>query len=97
MSLRFDENVASRVAGYRSSPEAAARRRALLDLLNIRPGDVALDVGCGAGFLAIDIAARLVRAVRCMASISASRWWQQPGDWRQRRQGICVFPFTWAT
>ena len=54
--LPFDEAAGQIEALYRT-PDVAAQRRAVLAALALRPRERVLDVGCGPGFLAAEMAA----------------------------------------
>jgi SAM-dependent methyltransferase len=55
--LRFDEETARRIEGLNLSPDAIRRRSCVLQLLAPRSGERILDIGCGPGFLASELAA----------------------------------------
>jgi ubiquinone/menaquinone biosynthesis C-methylase UbiE len=55
--LRYGRDAAARVQAIYRTPEIAAQRRACLALLAGRPGEHVLDLGCGPGLLAVELAA----------------------------------------
>jgi SAM-dependent methyltransferase len=55
--LTFDEETSRRVEALYRTPDAIRRRSFALQLLEPREGERILDVGCGPGFLAADLAA----------------------------------------
>lgn len=52
----FDEKAARRVEAVYTTPDVAAQRARLLEALGLRPGEHALDLGAGPGFLAREMA-----------------------------------------
>jgi len=54
--MPFDETAETVESIYRT-PDVAAQRRAVLRALALRPGERAIDVGCGPGFLTTEMAA----------------------------------------
>jgi arsenite methyltransferase len=55
-ALHFDDEASRRLEQAYSTDALVAQRRAVLDLLVLRPGDRVLDVGVGPGLLAADMA-----------------------------------------
>ena len=55
----FDEKAARRVEAVYATPDAAAQRGALLEMLSPLPGERVLDVGAGPGFIAREAAKRV--------------------------------------
>ena len=49
--LQFSEEAARKLEGIYSTPDIVAQRRTALDLLALVPGESAVDIGCGPGFL----------------------------------------------
>ncbi|RIK98795.1 MAG: methyltransferase type 11 [Proteobacteria bacterium] len=56
-TLGFDEETSRRIEAMYRSPDAIRRRSLVLSLLEPRSGERVLDVGCGPGFLASELAA----------------------------------------
>ena len=54
--FQFDEEASRRVEAIYSTPDVVAQRQAVLQGLELRPGERVLDVGSGPGFLAADMA-----------------------------------------
>ena len=54
--FQFEEEVSRQVEAIYSTPDVAGQRRAILQALDLRPGERVLDVGSGPGFLAADMA-----------------------------------------
>jgi ubiquinone/menaquinone biosynthesis C-methylase UbiE len=54
--MRFDETASRRVAATYATPDVVEQRRAVRAMLRPRPGELVLDVGCGPGFLAREMA-----------------------------------------
>ncbi len=54
--LQFDEEASKRIEAIYSTPDVVAQRQAVLQGLELRPGERVLDVGSGPGFLAAEMA-----------------------------------------
>ena len=54
--LQFDEDTARRLKKMYEAPYAAERRRRVRDALGAQPGEAILDVGCGPGYVACEVA-----------------------------------------
>jgi len=54
--LQFDEKALLNLELTYRAPEVVAQRRILLDSLAARPGESALDIGCGPGFVTAELA-----------------------------------------
>lgn len=54
--LQFDEDTARRLKKMYEAPYAAERRRRVREALGARPGEAILDVGCGPGYVACEVA-----------------------------------------
>jgi ubiquinone/menaquinone biosynthesis C-methylase UbiE len=54
--LQFDEETAARFGKMYEAPYAVERRRVIRKALAVRPGEGILDVGCGPGFVACEVA-----------------------------------------
>ena len=53
----YDADMARNQARLALTPDMAAQRRRMLECLDLQPGETVLDIGCGNGFFARDIAA----------------------------------------
>lgn len=56
-TISYDEEPARRIHGLSETPEMGAQRRRVIELLGPQPGWRVLDVGCGPGHLARELAA----------------------------------------
>lgn len=54
--LQFDEEATRRLVATYRTPDVIEQRRRVLEILSPQAGEMILDVGCGPGFLACDIA-----------------------------------------
>ncbi len=54
--MQFDEKALRRLEVTYRSPEVSAQRRVLLEAVAARPGERALDIGCGPGFVTEELA-----------------------------------------
>src|SRR5262245_17771665 len=54
--LRFDEETSRKVEALYLTPDVVAQRTQVLKALELRPGEKVLDIGCGPGLLARDMA-----------------------------------------
>ena len=58
-TLDVDEDTVRRIEAVYRTPELVAQRQAVIRRLDPQPGEHLLDIGCGPGFLAADLAGRL--------------------------------------
>jgi arsenite methyltransferase len=54
--LQFDEELSRQVEAAYLTPDVVEQRRILVDALDLKPGERALDIGSGPGLLACDLA-----------------------------------------
>lgn len=57
MTLQFGPDAARRVETSYLSADVVAQRRRVLEALRPRPGETAVDIGCGPGLLSVELAA----------------------------------------
>jgi SAM-dependent methyltransferase len=84
--LPFDADTSKRLEAMYRGPDAVRRRSAALRALALRPGERVLDIGCGPGFLASEIAdavgatgsVRAIDASEAMLAIARARCAAQP-------------------
>jgi len=57
--LGFDEKEARRVEALYQTPDVVAQRKRVLDVLALRVGERVVDLGCGPGLLALQMAERV--------------------------------------
>jgi SAM-dependent methyltransferase len=69
---RFDAAAAARLERIYSSPEIAAQRERTRELLGIKPGERGLEIGCGPGFLACEMAREVGAGGGAIVAIDAS-------------------------
>ncbi len=72
MARKFDAQAAARLERMYAVPEIAEQRALTRAALGVRPGERGLDVGCGPGFLACELAREVGELGRIVA-IDASR------------------------
>jgi SAM-dependent methyltransferase len=71
--LQFDAEASRRVEAAYLTPDVAEQRRVVLEALALRPGERVVDVGCGPGLLAAEIAAAVgPEGLVCGVDVSAS-------------------------
>ena len=56
-TLQFTRQAARKLDSVYASPDIVAQRGATLQCLAVSPGEAVIDIGCGPGFLSLDIAA----------------------------------------
>jgi hypothetical protein len=71
--LRFDDKTSERLIAVYITPDVVAQREQVVEALHLQPGERALDVRSGPGFLASTMQTGLEHLGKCAASISASR------------------------
>jgi ubiquinone/menaquinone biosynthesis C-methylase UbiE len=59
VAKQFDEKGARRIEAIYLTPDVVAQREAVLEALAPQPGERAVDLGCGPGLLAVEIARRV--------------------------------------
>jgi arsenite methyltransferase len=57
--LGFDEKEARRVEALYQTPDVVAQRERVLDVLSLKAGEQVVDLGCGPGLLALQMAERV--------------------------------------
>jgi arsenite methyltransferase len=65
--LQFNDEVTRGLEALYLTADAARRREAVLDALQLRPGERVLDIGTGPGFVAVEMAAAVGPAGRIQA------------------------------
>ncbi|MFN3231022.1 MAG: methyltransferase domain-containing protein [Alphaproteobacteria bacterium] len=63
--MDFDEDAARWIEAVYQTPDVTAQRNAVLDSLQLVPGETALDIGVGPGLLAKDMAASVGKTGAC--------------------------------
>jgi arsenite methyltransferase len=92
-TLRFDDETSRSIEALYTSPDALRRRREVLRVLEPRPGERVLDIGCGPGFLASELGVAVgpagsvegIDSSDAMLAIARARCAAQP--WVSIRQG----------
>ena len=56
IAKQFDEQGARKTEAIYLTPDVVAQRARVLELLALRPGERAVDLGCGPGLLALEMA-----------------------------------------
>jgi ubiquinone/menaquinone biosynthesis C-methylase UbiE len=56
MAKHYDEDAARRLEALYSTPDIVEQRRRTLHILALQPGERVLDIGCGPGYLAAEMA-----------------------------------------
>jgi arsenite methyltransferase len=104
--LQFDEEASRHVEAAYLTPDVVEQRRILVDVLDLKPGERALDIGSGPGLLACDLAAVLgpdgavvgVDPSESMRAISARRERAAGAAPIEFRTGdACALPFPEAS
>jgi arsenite methyltransferase len=98
--LGFDEKEARRVEALYQTPDVVAQRERVLDALALRPSERVVDLGCGPGLLALQMAERVGPAgeIQCIdASASMIALAQRRCaalSWvRQRSGDVAALPY----
>lgn len=71
-SLAFDAAMVERLDKIYSSPQIVGQRARFRELLAVRPGEFGLEVGCGVGHLACELAREVLPGGRIIAFDSSS-------------------------
>jgi SAM-dependent methyltransferase len=87
MTPRFDAQAAARLEKTYAAPEIAAQRARTRAALAARPGERGLDVGCGPGLLAAEVAREVGPAGR-VAAVDASADMIAAAGARVAREGL---------
>lgn len=69
--MKFDAKAARRLEATYSTPDVVRQRTQTLEVLRPRPGESGLDIGCGPGLLAVELA-RQVGPKGCVVGIDTS-------------------------
>jgi len=65
--MKFDAKAARRLEATYSTPDVVTQRTHTLTALSPRPGETGLDIGCGPGLLAVELARRVGPSGRVVA------------------------------
>ena len=99
--LGFDENEARRVEALYQTPDVVAQRGRVLDALALRAGERVVDLGCGPGLLALQMAERVgsggeiqcIDASESMVAMAKRRC--TPVKWIEPRAGdVAALPYS---
>ena len=86
---KFDAAAAARTARMYASPEIVEQRARTRAALGARPGERGLDVGCGPGFLACELAREVGERGRVVAADASADMIAAAGA-RARREGVAA-------
>lgn len=87
MARRFDAEAAARLERVYAAPEIAEQRARTRAALAARPGERGLDIGCGPGFLACELAGEVGPGGRIIATDSSPDMLAATRE-RVRREGV---------
>jgi ubiquinone/menaquinone biosynthesis C-methylase UbiE len=95
--VTFDDKTVRAIEAMYSTAEVVEQRRVVLDLLEPQIGEDVLDVGCGPGYLACEIAQRVgdsgaVHGVDPSQSMLAAAARRRAGECRRRVVVVVRFP-----
>jgi arsenite methyltransferase len=91
--MDFDEAASRRVLEMYTTPDVAAQRQTVLDALAPKPGERVLDIGCGPGLMAAELAAAVGRAGR-VDGIDVSASMLAIAEELQRAEGSAPMSFS---